>query len=201
MKRLLTIILAVAMLATMLAFSASADNLVGGATGNGVEDFTPASSESKELKVKVSSLQHNYAVDLEFDVSDLTILNSIVWNAENMEYIVGASDTTKNTTRGIQVYNRSDLPVSAYVTVTDSDAADGITVASVNHNMETKLVVPKATPKSAGEAKGTTGKGSLVINVTSTDWEAVAKYYADKANNSSDAFTYATFTVTVTKNA
>ena len=199
MKRLLTIILAVAMFATMLAFSASADNLVGGETGNGAEDFTPTASDSKELKVKVSSVKHNYAVDLEYDVSDLTIANSIVWNAENMEYIIGTGDRPSNTSRGIQVFNRSDLPVSAYVTVTDSDAADGITVASENHNVETKLTVPKATPKAAGQTKGTTGKGTLIINVTSADWETVAKYYADKANNSGDSFTYATFTVTVTK--
>lgn len=198
MKKILAIILSVAMIATMLALSVSAVNVVGGDTGKGVEDFSPTTGDSQNLNVQVSSVKHRYAVDVEYDTTVLVLGGTIEWNAENMEYVVGDA-TLENTSRSININNRSDLPVNAYATVTDTDAGDGITVTPVNRNLETKLTIAKATPATAGQAKGTSGKGTIVINVTSDDWNAVAKYYASKVSDGVNTFTYATYTVTISK--
>ena len=198
MKKILAIILSVAMIATMLALSVSAVNVVGGDTGYGVPDFSPTTGGSQNLNVQVSSVKHRYAVDVEYDTTALVLGGTIEWNAENMEYVVGEANL-ENETRSINVFNRSDLSVYAYATVTDTDAADGITATTTNNNFATKLTIEKATPKTAGQAKGTSGKGTIVIAVESDDWNAVAKYYASKVTDTTNTFTYATYTVTITK--
>ena len=111
-------------------------------------------------------------------------------------------NTLEDTTRKVKVNNRSDLPVYAYATITNTNAADGITVAAVNKDAMTKLTVAKATAGS-GVQNGTSTVGELVINLTSDNWNAVAEYYAAQrlasANQATDTFRIATVTVTVSK--
>ena len=199
MKKILAIILAVAMLAAMLAVSVSAEQEVGGA--DGVTTFDPTTPTGEDLNVKVTEITHKYAVDLIYSLSDLTIDGAITWNVNTMKYEVGGN-TLEDTTRKVKVNNRSDLPVYAYATITNTNAADGITVAAVNKDAMTKLTVAKATAGS-GVQNGTSTVGELVINLTSDNWNAVAEYYAAQrlasANQATDTFRIATVTVTVSK--
>lgn len=205
MKRILAIIISVAMIATMLAVSVSAanvmkDSVVGG--DNGVTTFDPTTTTPGEnLNVKVSDVTHKYAVDVVFSLDDLTIGGTITWNVNTMKYEV-AGTTLGNTTRTVTVSNRSDLPVYAFATVTDQDADDGITVAAEKNSDTNKLTIGKANIGSA-VANGTPTTGVLTINVTSGDWGAVAEYYAGKrlasANQATATFTIATVTVTISK--
>ena len=99
------------------------------------------------------------------------------------------------------VYNRSDLPVYAFATVTDENAIDGITVAAATYSETNKLEIAKATAGTAA-ANGMHGIGELTINVTSNNWNAVAEYYAAKKLNSADqtdTFKIATVMVTITQ--
>ena len=199
MKKILAIILAVAMLTAMLAVSVSAEQEVGGA--DGVTTFEPTTPTGEDLNVRVTKITHKYAVDLVYSLQDLTIDGSITWNVNSMKYEVGGN-TLENTSRKVKVNNRSDLPVYAYATITNTNAADGITVAAVNKDAMTKLTVAKATAGS-GVQNGTSTVGELVINLTSDNWNAVAEYYAAQrlasANQATDTFRIATVTVTVSK--
>ena len=199
MKKILAVVLAVAMFATILAVSAGAEQEVGGA--DGVTTFGPTTPTGEDLNVKVTEITHKYAVDLIYSLSDLTIDGAITWNVNTMKYEVGGN-TLEDTTRKVKVNNRSDLPVYAYATITNTNAADGITVAAVNKDAMTKLTVAKATAGS-GVQNGTSTVGELVINLTSDNWNAVAEYYAAQrlasANQATDTFRIATVTVTISK--
>ena len=199
MKKILAVVLAVAMFATILAVSAGAEQEVGGA--DGVTDFEPTTPTGEDLKVKVTEITHKYAVDLIYSLSDLTIDGNITWNVNTMKYEVGGN-TLEDTTRKVKVYNRSDLPVYAYATITNTNDADGITVAAVNNSAQTKLTVAKATAGS-GVQNGTSTVEELVINLTSDNWNTVAEYYAAarlaSPNQATDKFRIATVTVTISK--
>lgn len=201
MKRILAIIISVAMIATMLAVSVSAESVLGSNTGVLPDNFTTETTPGENLNVKVSDVTHKYAVDVVFSLDDLTIGGTITWNVNTMKYEV-AGATLTNTTRKVTVSNYSDLPVYAFATVTDQDADDGITVAAEKDSATNKLTIAKATAGTA-VANGTPTTGELTINVTSDNWNAVAEYYAAKKLNSfnqaTDIFTVATVTVTITK--
>lgn len=199
MKKILAVVLAVAMLATILAFSAGAEQEVGGA--DGVTTFDQTTPTGEDLNVKVTEITHKYAVDLIYSMTDLTIDGNITWNVNTMKYEVGGN-TLEDTTRKVKVNNRSDLPVYAYATITNTNDADGITVAAVNNSAQNKLTVAKATA-GTGPNNGKSTVGELVINLTSDNWNAVAEYYAAARlatpNQATDTFRIATVTVTVTK--
>lgn len=201
MKRILAIIISVAMIATMLAVSVSAESILGSDTGVLPENFTTETSPGKDLNVKVTDITHKYAVDLVFSLQDLVIDGNITWNVNKLKYDVGGT-TLENTTRKVKLSNRSDLPVYAYATISNTDDADGITVAAVNNSDLNKLTIAKATAGVGGD-DGTSTVGELVINLTSDNWNAVAEYYAAKRLASADqataTFRIATVTVTITK--
>lgn len=203
MKKFFAILLTVAMLATVLAVSVSAadvmhEGVVGGT--NGLPTFDATKTPEENLNVKVSDVTHKYAVDVVFSLDDLTIVGTITWNVNTMKYEV--TDTTlEDTTRTVTVSNRSDLPVYAFATVTDKDAGDGITVAAEKDSATNKLEIAKATAGTAA-TNGSPTTGNLTIHVTSGDWKGVAEYYAAKKLNSANqtnTFTVASVTVTITK--
>ncbi len=199
MKKILAIILAVAMLTAMLAVSVSAEQEVGG--DNGVLTFEPTTPPGEDLNVKVTDITHKYAVDLVYSLQDLVIDGAITWNVNTMKYEVGGN-SHEDTTRKVKVYNRSDLPVYAYATITNTNDADGITVTAEKDSATNKLTIAKATA-GAGGANGTSTVEELVINLKSDNWNAVAEYYAAQrlasANQATDTFRIATVTVTITK--
>lgn len=199
MKRILAIIISVAMIATMLAVSVSAEKEVGG--DNGVLTFEPTTTPGEDLNVKVTEITHKYAVDLVYSLQDLVIDGAITWNVNTMKYEVGGNNL-ENTTRKVKVYNRSDLPVYAYATITNTDDADGITVTAEKDSATNKLTIAKATA-GVGASNGTSTVEELVINLKSDNWNAVAEYYAAQrlasANQATDTFRIATVTVTITK--
>lgn len=201
MKRILAIIISVAMIATMLAVSVSAESILGSNTGVLPENFSTETSPGEDLNVKVTDITHKYAVDLVFSLDTLVLGGNITWNVNDMKYEVDGI-TLQNTSRIVTVNNRSDLPVYAYATISNTDDADGITVAAVNNSDQNKLTVAKATA-GVGGLNGNSTTGELKINLTSDNWNAVAEYYAAKrlasANQATATFRIATVTVTITK--
>ncbi len=204
MKKLLAILLAATMFVTVFVTSASADTVTvvgskneSGYTGADTID-TPATS-GKDLNINVSDVTHKYAVDVTFNLSDLTIGGTITWNVNDLKYDV-AGTTLADSTQNIKVSNRSDLSVYAYATVTNTDDDDGITVTADKNSATNRLTIEKARAKS-GATPGAPTEGTLTISITSADWNAVAEYYAAKkiADQSKPSFTFATVTVTITK--
>lgn len=200
MKKLLAVLLTLTMLVTLPAFGASAEKEVGGA--DGVTTFDPTTLKGEDLNVKVTEITHKYAVDLVYSLQDLTLEGTITWNVNTMKYEVGGN-SLENTTRKVKVYNRSDLPVYAYATITNTNDADGITVTAEKDSATNKLTIAKATA-GVGTNNGSHTLGELTINLKSGDWNAVAEYYAAQrlasANQETDTFRIATVTVTISKN-
>ena len=170
MKKLLAVLLTLTMLVTLPAFGTSAEKEVGG--DNGVLTFEPTTPTGENLNVKVTQITHKYAVDLVYSLQDLVIDGAITWNVNTMKYEVGGN-TLKDDARKVKVYNRSDLPVYAYATITNTNDADGITVTAEKDSATNKLTIAKATA-GTGAANGTSTVGDLVINLTSANWNAVA---------------------------
>ncbi len=201
MKKLLAVVLAVVMLATILAVSVSAESVLGSNTGVLPEGFTTETAPGQDLNVKVSDITHKYAVDIICSFDDLVIGGTIIWNVETMRYDVNGTPLT-NGTRTVTVSNRSDLPVYAYATISNTDNADGITVTAEKDGATNKLEIAKANSGNAANV-GTPNTGELTINLTSANWNAVAEYYAkkrlDSANQATAEFRIATVTVTITK--
>lgn len=197
MKKILAIILSVAMIATMLAVSVSAAVVVG--DNGGTTDFDPTTTGGQDINVKVTSITHKYAVDVTFNLSDLTI-GSITWNVDDMKYDVAGS-TLEKTEQTIEVSNRSDLSVYAYATVADTVTDDGITVTTDKDGAANRLEVVKATVGS-GNTNGTATTGSITVTIDSTDWNAATAYYVKKmaeAGSNDQTFKIATVTVTISK--
>ncbi len=198
MKKLLAVLLTMAMLVTMLAFGASAEKEVGGETG--AVDFDPTTPGGKDLNVQVSEIQHRYAVDVTFNLSDLTIGGTITWNVNTMKYDVKGT-TLADTTQNIEVNNRSDLPVYAFATVSNT-VDDGISVTADKNSNTNKLTIGKANA-GTGNTDGTATAQNIIISITSTNWNNVAEYYAKKRLESegqtTDTFKIATVTVTISK--
>ena len=203
MKKFISLMLAGLLSASLFAFGVSAEKEIGGA--DGVGDFTHEGTGSN-IYVKVEDVTHKYAVDITFSFGDLSI-GGLVWNVNSMKYESPTGENLENTTRTITVSNRSDLPVQAYATVTDTVADDGLTVAmqTVTENPNDgssaakKKTVAKATAGTT--ANGTASTGTLTVELSSENWGAVAQYYIDKqqaeAENSDKAHTYPVATVTV----
>ena len=195
MKKFLSLILAVFMIASVFAVNVSAETVV----GNGVNTFDPTTTGGQSINVKVEDVTHKYAVDVTFSLEDLTLGGTITWNVNTMKYDI-ADTTAANTSRTITVSNRSDLPVYAYATMTDTDAGDSIMVSADKDSAINKLTVEKATP-GTGSSNGTATEGNIIISITSTDWESVATYYGNKRleDMGRDTFTIANVTVTISK--
>lgn len=210
MKKILSVILALLLLTATFAVAASAETAettkvvsetpVGTAdTGLKDEEFTSAvSSSGQTINVQVNEVQHRYAVDLTFDFADLTIDSDIVWNVKDMKYDV-SNTNLKDSTRTIQVTNRSDMPVCANATAADSDDNDGVTITTSTANG--LLTVDKATV-GAGNTTGKSTTGKIDVTLVSTDWQKVAEYYAAKSiDKNATTFILTTVTVTISKPA
>lgn len=197
MKKFLSLILAVFMIASVFAVNVSAETVVGNT--DGVNTFDPTTTGGQSINVKVEDVTHKYAVDVTFSLEDLTLGGTITWNVNTMKYDI-ADTTAANTSRTITVSNRSDLPVYAYATMTDTDAGDSIMVSADKDSAINKLTVEKATP-GTGSSNGTATEGNIIISITSTDWESVATYYGNKRleDMGRDTFTIANVTVTISK--
>lgn len=197
MKKFLSLILAVFMIASVFAVNVSAETVVGNT--DGVNTFDPTTTGGQSINVKVEDVTHKYAVDVTFSLEDLTLGGTITWNVNTMKYDI-ADTTAANTSRTITVSNRSDLPVYAYATMTDTDAGDSIMVSADKDSAINKLTVEKATP-GTGSSNGTATEGNIIISITSTDWESVATYYGNKRleDMGRNTFTIANVTVTISK--
>ena len=197
MKKFFAIIIAVAMLATVLAVSVSAEKEVGG--DNGVEAFDTTTPPGQDINVTVHEVTHRYAVDIVYGVRDLEIGGTITWNVNTMKYDVNGH-ALQNTTRDFKVQNRSDLPVYAYATVSNTNPLDGISVTADKNSADNKLKVEKATA-GYGTQNGQATEGKIEVTLASDSWDNVAVYYAAKASNENvKSFRIATVTVTISEN-
>ncbi len=207
MKKILSLLLAGLMTASMFAVGASADTtetiVVGGPSkADGVleDNFNANKSNSGEINVKVDKITHKYAVDMTFDFSDLTIGN-IEWDVENMKYVKADGNTLANSDRTITISNRSDLPVNAKVAVSEDTANDFVTVDVETTYKDKTTKIEKATAATESNAQGTATSLKVKINFTSENWDNVIAHYGQLFANNPETPSYklAKITVTISK--
>lgn len=182
MKKLLSLAMTLAMLCCMVT-TASAATVIG--AGDGVDNFDDYDGTNKvDIKVTTGNIQNKYAVDMEYTDLVMSISGgNLTWDVNELEYVSdGALGLENHEENYIDIINRSDLPVFVSANIVDKDGEDGITVdyngalSDIDAN-NTPFELEKATPKS-GDADGIPAEMSIVYDVTSNDWDAVAEYYA-----------------------
>lgn len=201
MKKIVSLILAGLMSVSLFAIGASAEKQTVVGAGDGVGTFDQT-NKGGDINVKVEKVTHKYAVDLTFSFADLTIGN-LEWNVNTMKYDLVNGTELKDTTRKITVDNRSDLPVYVYASIADVDKAPALSIGMTGAGsaVDQKLTVNKATAGTTGN--GTAKTETLTVNLTSTDWNAVGLYYANKQlaadPETEKTITIATVTVYISK--
>lgn len=92
MKKILSFVLVLAMIASMMCVSVSAAGWVGynnEGTRVGVGSFTKTDSNSAVTAAVTGDIQHRYAVDLEFTIKPITISGDFVWDVNELYYVTG----------------------------------------------------------------------------------------------------------------
>lgn len=110
MKRILSVFLAVLMLAGLCAMTAMADFVGGGADGV-LEDSYNGGKTSGDVTITVTGDPvHKYAVDVEFEALSFTYSTGSTWNPTTHQYEVSGTGTWSDP-KTVSIYNHSDLSV------------------------------------------------------------------------------------------
>jgi len=210
MKKLLSVFLAVLMLAGACCMSiAAADpsHVVGTHgvnknTSDGADSIGANASSSSDVKLTVGTVTHKYAVDVVFE--DLTFsVSGIVWNVNDLQYELANGVSLKDKTYTITVNNYSDLDVSAKTTATLNSSLpsdNGLSLALVNDSIDTVKTVSHATPAN-GSTQGTAGSVTVQVKLSSADWSNSVKALINNGTVLASAPDITVGTVTVTISA
>lgn len=226
MKKLFALVLAVAMICAISVSAAKTENLVGHGKGDDTTNtgsYTDGLAEDKafpesaskgydvDITASVGTIEHRYAVDIEYDELTFNINGStLVWNVNTLQYdYIGSNNDDSNKEYNVTVINYSDLPVDLTVKVEDKNTADSADIAlseGVNNTFDARL--QDAIGSTISTENGSTvininedAKKSFQINITSNDWEEVANYYTKHFANNPGATEaiMGTMTITVAK--
>ena len=178
MKKIVSLILAGLMSVSLFAIGASAETVAKKTTTTPVNgalegEWTGTKENGSDIKVKVESIVHKYAVDLTFDFADLTV-GDITWDVNNLKYT--STKKFENLTQTVTISNRSDLSVWAKVTVDDTKD-DFVTVEADSFADYTEVVKAKA---ANGTEVGKAESKAVKISLTSTEWNKFVEYYGAK---------------------
>ena len=198
MKKILTFVLACVMLTSMFTVNVFADRAVGGA--DGVSSFEPTNSDGN-VKVTVATITHNYAVDIVYNNTTLT-LPGVVWNVSAHTYDAANGDTFNNTDVTFKITNHSDLPITTSIAVVDNNVNDAITFTWKETTGDVTAVSGTGTTGTASAkinavvAGGNATVANYALDVECTDFFTAADTYKNAAG---DELIAATYTVTVTE--
>ena len=219
MKKLISYALTLSMLACMATTAfATTDHVVGSHGDSGdakdVDDGVTtgefvSSDPSYDLNITVSagSVQHRYAVDITYSNMEMSMNGgNLVWNVNTLEYESDDDETTAgfaNQSFPITITNYSDLPVYLNAAVTDKYASvtNGDQVDASNDDNITIETTLGANTEVGDATDGTAVTETFQVNVTSTDWDAVANFYMPMFRDSNEAITVGTVKLTVSKAA
>ena len=158
MKRISSLILALCFL-IFGSISASAANVANNAT-----IYPNGASSSSGVGVAVISTVSKYAIDITFSQTEFT-LNSLVWDVDKLEYVVGQDQSFEATPINVTVTNYSDKPILAW------GSAVANTLAQINsieptYTLDKKLTIPGVIPDDIpNNTNGVDGKMAYYIKI------------------------------------
>lgn len=211
MKKLLAILMTVAMIVGAFTFSVSADRVVGNSNGNiddGVTTF-PDTPISGNVVLELSGIESRYAVDVVFGTLTFNFGDVSKWNVNTLEYETSASENP-NVLITIDVNNYSDQPVYTKVVPTFETAivADAELMALVFWNsaapdgkgaIEDHIyygLVPSAATTAPSPASDSS-RVELSLVDPSGSWQNVANELRDHVDPTTQSIALGTITVTV----
>ncbi len=191
MKKLISIILSLALVACMFAMNVGAELVVGDndsdkalSAGDGATDIPANSSLSSNVTLNLGTVNHRYAVDITFQTMTLNV-GDVTWNVNTAKYELTDTEQTKTWT--ITVDNYSDMGVTATVTKEDVNVRD-----------EMSVTLDKTTlPLNAVTVGGPKTTGDVTVTADSNDWNKTINAYI-KAGELTNV-TIAKILVTITK--
>lgn len=197
MKKLLSLALILALVATLTTSVFAAERVVGHSNNNiddGVtyDQFGSGTAPETTISISVTAgqVESRYAVDVEFAAITLNVASGkLAWNVNSYQYEKISAESIPNldTTREIKIINHSDQPVWVTKQV-NHDNSDGITITATGAD---KVERTQANATQANEE-------IVTVSITATDWEAVAKHYAPQLVDQT-SIEIATITLTISK--
>lgn len=183
MKKFLALALTLALALSISVFAVETERIVGTKTDpatidNGVTyaNFGDGEGEKETtiaITVETALVESRYAVDVEFEALSLNITRGkLIWNVNTYEYDmpVGGDVDDLDTTKELKVINHSDKPVYVKGVINKENPGDGINIAITGEE--------KVERTQAGVGIGNANFNIYTVSITSTDWNAVADFYA-----------------------
>ena len=145
MKKFLSFMLVLAMIASMMCINVAAENVVGrhnqtGTIEDGEASFNTASSVPAKIQATINGkVAARYAVDLDYTIETITIYNTAVWNVNTLKYegdmkyaLTGVTaenaatfvNNTPVTVGRFTVTNFSNASVSVFASVENNSTVD-----------------------------------------------------------------------------
>lgn len=155
MKRISSLILALCFV-IFGGISVSAANVANNATA-----YPGGASSTSGIGVAVISTVSKYAIDITFSQTEFT-LNSLVWDVNNLEYILVQNQSFEATPINVTVTNYSDKPILAWGSATPNTAVE----IHSTYTVDNKLTIPGVVPDGIeNNTNGVNGKMDYYINV------------------------------------
>lgn len=219
MKKLISIILSLALVACMFAMNVGAEDLGDKTLGqvgsykdtehpadinNGLTDgqFTETNF-SKTVKLALGTANSRYAVDITFAGDYVINVAGLTWDVNNLVYVT-TDATVENKEYTFTVTNYSDKSVSVAAAGNVSNDVTGVTVEFNTTSVAGDLTTNTSTASAincviTGNAGGdnTANYATFKADLKSTSWKATVDALVN--NKTQTEFTLATFTVTVSK--
>ena len=196
MKKLLAILLAVAMLCT-LSVSVFAANVIGGNTG--VDEVNPIDSNATlSITANIGDTVHKYAIDIDVPVMSFNVTSgNLTWDVEDLTYVASGAGTLQDETFTVTVTNRSDLSVWYKVAVADADGSDGVAV-DAKHTLDTLKTTGIEVVKANAETHtAKTDSFQITVKADGKTWAQISEYYAGKLSAADEtSMNMATVTIT-----
>lgn len=155
MKRISSLILAFCFV-IFGGISVSATSVANNATA-----YPGGASSTSGIGVAVISTVSRYAIDVTFSQTEFT-LNSLVWDVNNLEYVVSQEQSFEATPINVTVTNYSDKPILAWGSATPNTAVE----IHSTYTLDKKLTIPGVIPDDIpNNTNGVDGEMTYYIKV------------------------------------
>ena len=209
MKKLISIILSLALVACMFGMSALAADVLkqpvgthgGGNINDGWTDsqFDSAKSATADVMLALGAVESRYAVDIVFTGNFNLTAAGLTWDVNNLAYVTTGA-TVEDQTYTFEVTNYSDKYVN--VTTAASDVVSGVTATftgTAAGDVEDGADASSCQIKgNANTTDGVANKATFSATLASANWANTINTLVG-TNPAATSFKLATFTVTISK--